>query len=82
MIGKNAYYFGYHADAEARMVADEFCQRAGGQLINHNGGSVTGMGLNLSKLQYADSSFAIQSFNPQSNQDLTLNILNLIVCQR
>ncbi|NDU91855.1 MAG: hypothetical protein G3I10_04500 [Ferrovum sp.] len=82
MIGKNAYVFGYHTDAEARMVADVFCQRAGGQFLNTGGGSVTSGGLNLNNFQYADSHFAVQPFDPKSNRDLALNILSLIVCQR
>ncbi len=82
MIGKNAYYFGYHTDAEARIVADVFCQRAGGQVINHAGGSVFSGGFNLNNFKYADSNFAVQTFDPKSNRDLTLNILAGTLCQR
>lgn len=82
MVGKNAYMFGYHTDAEARIVADVFCQRAGGQRINQAGGSVEGVGLNLSNLQYADKSFAVRSFDPNNPDDVKLNILMGALCQR
>jgi hypothetical protein len=82
MIGKSAYMFGYHTDAEARIVAAVFCQRAGGQLLKTNGGYMTSVGLNLNNLQYADSNFVVQPFDPKSNRDLALSALSLIVCQR
>ena len=82
MIGKTAYLFGYHTDAEARMVADVFCQRSGGQVTNQVGMSVFSMGLNTSNLQYADSNFTIHPFDPQNNQDLALKILGEIYCER
>jgi hypothetical protein len=82
MIGKNAYVFGYHTDAEARIVAAVFCQRAGGQLQHAAGMSVFSVGLDPNHLQYADPSFAVQSFDPQSPQDITLKILGVIFCQR
>lgn len=82
MVGNNAYFFGYHDDADARRVAAIFCQRAGGQLTKIGGGFVADAGLDLNNFQYADSSFTIQPFNPRSQQDITLNILTGINCQR
>jgi hypothetical protein len=82
MIGNNAYRFGYHTDAEARMVAAVFCQRAGGQVINHAGGPVESVLTASASLQYANSSFAVQSFNPDNPDDLKLNIMTGVLCQR
>ena len=82
MIGKNAYMFGYHTDAEARMVAAVFCQRAGGQRTEQFGAPVSSV-LNASaNLRYADPSFVVQPFDPKSNYDLQLNILTSIYCKR
>lgn len=82
MIGNNAYYFGYHADAEARIVGDVFCQRSGAQFTGIAGGNVTTGGLNLNNFSYADSNFTIQPFSLQNAHDITLNILSAIDCQR
>lgn len=82
MIGKTAYMFGYHTDAEARMVADVFCQRSGGQFKGQFGAPVSSVLNATASLQYADSNFTIHPFDARNNQDLALKILTEIFCER